>query len=72
MLLVEPNPKVWPNAKAIWEANDLKFPMGLFEGFASNITSKDALEHIYSDGWMPHANEEVIGNHGFKELYLEA
>lgn len=72
VVLFEPNPKVWPNAKAIWKANNLDFPLALFEGFASNVTSENAYEHIYTSEWMPHANEEVIGNHGFKELYLEA
>lgn len=72
VVLIEPNPKVWSNAKAIWEANNLEFPHGLFEGFASNVTSEDAHGALYTDDWMPHAHEEIIGDHGFKELYLEA
>lgn len=71
VLLVEPNPKVWPNIKAIWEANKLKFPMGCFEGFASNLQKPDNIR-FETVVWPGHANEEVIGNHGFKELYLEA
>jgi FkbM family methyltransferase len=72
VVLLEPNPKVWSNAKAIWEANKLHFPLALFEGFASNTTTESSKSALYFDDWMPHANEEVIGNHGFKELYLEA
>lgn len=71
VVLFEPNPKVWPNIKAIWEANGLDFPLACFEGFAGNKTKDDAYSHVYVDDWMPNAYEEVIGNHGFKELYLE-
>src|SRR5882672_1960561 len=28
VVLFEPNKLVWPNIKAIWEANDLEMPMG--------------------------------------------
>lgn len=72
VVLFEPNPKVWPNMKAIWEANKLKPPMGTFEGFCSNVTSKDAYANLYSRRFPKVADGEVIGNHGFKELYLEA
>ena len=71
VILFEPNPKVWPNIKAIWGANDLEEPV-TFQGFASNekrlVSSSGFLQH----GFPKCADEEVIGNHGFKELYLEA
>lgn len=71
VVLFEPNPKVWPNIKAIWEANELDEP-ATFQGFCCNNTSiidiKNALQHGFPDC----AENEVIGNHGFKELYLEA
>lgn len=70
VVLFEPNPKVWPNIKAIWEANGLSAPWATFEGFASNEQTAGACG--VHRGWPAHADEEVIGNHGFKELYLEA
>ena len=33
VFLVEPNELVIPNAKAIWDANDLAMPAGMFVGF---------------------------------------
>lgn len=72
VVMFEPNPKVWPNIKAIWEANKLSMPMGCFDGFASNVTSADGHAHLMSKKWPIHVDEPVIGNHGFKELYLEA
>ncbi|RDH76355.1 FkbM family methyltransferase [Mycolicibacterium moriokaense] len=72
VVLFEPNPKVWPNMKAIWEANGLQPPLASFDGFASNRTSNDALAHLKERQFPDYADGEVIGNHGFKELYLEA
>lgn len=68
--LFEPNPKAWPNIKAIWEANELEPPMWCFPGFASNLSRND---HgvAYMHGFPPIADAEIIGAHGFKELYLE-
>lgn len=67
--LFEPNPKVWPNIKAIWEANGLSDPVS-FSGFASNETA--LLGQEVRTGFPPCADEEIIGAHGFKELYQEA
>lgn len=77
VVLFEPNPKVWPNIKAIWEANKLKNPAGSFVGFASNSTglepkSIDFDSSVKEDGWPICADGEVIGDHGFKELYQES
>lgn len=69
VFLFEPNPKTWPNIKAIWEANGLDDPW-CFAGFASNVT--ELLDEDPSVGFPACASNEVIGNHGFKELYLEA
>jgi FkbM family methyltransferase len=67
MILVEPNPKVWPNTKAIWEANNLPMPEFTFVGFAS---SKDNYgTNDYSIQSFPEcANSEIISDHGFMEL----
>lgn len=62
--LFEPNPKVWPNTKAIWEANSLPLPLFSFCGFASSQTTEGGMY----GGFPPSANGEVIGDHGFMEL----
>jgi len=78
VVLWEPNPKVWPNIRSIWDANHLPLPLGTFAGFAGNVTDEHPvhLESIFSqpdiDGWPACAYGEVISNHGFRELYQEA
>lgn len=62
--LFEPNPKVWPNTKAIWDANNLPMPLFSFCGFASNQTTEGGMHK----GFPPSASGEVIGDHGFMEL----
>lgn len=76
VFLFEPNPAVWPNIRAIWEANDLIGSGGAasgttsFYGFASNVTAPDPPS--FTSPFPIFADGEVIGAHGFKELYLEA
>lgn len=77
VVMFEPNPLVLPNIKAIWDANGLEKPLGLFVGFASNVTDlhpprRNPLAEGFVNGWPEAANGPVIGNHGFKELYQEA
>lgn len=78
VVMFEPNPLVLPNIKAIWEANELERPLGFFIGFASSSTeltppNPNPLAVGFTEGgeWPEAANGEVIGNHGFKELYQE-
>lgn len=69
VVMFEPNPKVWGNIRAIWQANNLKSPVCI-EAFASN---EDAGNGVIRNGSFPEcAFDPPIGNHGFKELYLEA
>ena len=78
VVLFEPNYKVWPNIRVIWEANKLEPPAALFVGFASNSTelqppNPQHVEPAVPDGEWPNcAWGEVIGDHGFKELYQES
>lgn len=67
--LIEPNPKVWSNIRAIWEANDLGTPV-TFPGFAS--ASTELLGAEAKRGWPECAYEEIIAAHGFKELHTES
>lgn len=77
VLLVEPNPLVWPNIKVIFEANDLAHMVqGSFVGFASDTTldaTKDGftVAEAYAFDWPACADGEVIGNHGFRHLAQE-
>ena len=67
MVLFEPNERVWPNIKAIWEANEVSLgnPPLCYVGFASDkTTSKDVFT-----GFPPCADGEIISDHGFKELH---
>lgn len=69
MVLFEPNPKAWPNIRAIWEANGLDVPL-TFPGFASNTS--ELLDARVAAEWPACATDEIVGDHGFKELYQEA
>lgn len=75
LVMFEPNPKVSPNIRVIWEANKLPMPIAYFEGFAANVTD---LKPEFVEGnpltigaFPESAKGEVIGNHGFKELAYE-
>lgn len=64
VILIEPNNRVWPNIKAIWEANNLKTPLS-FAGFAGK---EDKGGEIIR-GFPEWANGELIGDHAFKTLW---
>lgn len=68
LAMFEPNPLVWPNIKAIWEANNLPMPLMAFAGFVGKevtVTQKDLATGTV---FPPSADGELIGNHGFKTL----
>lgn len=65
--LVEPDDKVWPNIKSIWEANHLKTPYTI-NGFCSDKTTVDDVFSHINVGFPDCAGGEVIVDHGFKEL----
>lgn len=67
--LFEPNPRVWPNIRAIWEANAFPDPLGCFVGFAGP-SDTPAVDQLQGTGW--HFGEwptcaygPLIGDHGF-------
>ncbi|MFG1794151.1 FkbM family methyltransferase [Nocardia sp. NPDC049149] len=74
VVLFEPNWRVWPNIRVIWEANGLKGPRGFFVGFSSNATvlRPTQVEPIFlepdRDGWPACAYGPVIGDHGFRNV----
>lgn len=71
----EPNPLVWPNIRAIWEANKFKPLAGYFVGFCAADTDMhpENIEPIIAegdrDGWPVCAYGELIGNHGFRTIF---
>jgi FkbM family methyltransferase len=69
VFMFEPNEAVWPNARAIWEANELPHPAGMFVGFAGRGNSDNWRDgYVNDDEWPECAYGPVIGDHGFKEL----
>lgn len=67
VLMFEPNAKVMPNIKAIWEANKLPLDDLFYPGFAGNEI-KDSQELVK----VADIEGEVIHDHGFKELQANA
>lgn len=74
VVMIEPNPRVWPNVRAIWQANDLRPPLAWYVGFAAEAeqTGSDGefawhAAHM-TDGWPMCAHGPVIGDHAFSHL----
>lgn len=74
VVLVEPNPRVWPNMKVIFEGNNLTDRLrGFFVGFAGDFERDYTPEFLAENvgdgvGWPLCANGPVIGDHGFLVL----
>lgn len=69
LVLFEPNEKAWPQIKAVWDANNLKLPLGTFLGFASDKNSNLDKSNMYERGvWPDCVNGPIVPDHGFKEL----
>jgi len=64
VVMFEPNPLVWPNVKAIWEANQLDTGV-VYDGFASSIDSEDWQSGLTT---IEDIEGEMIPDHGFKNL----
>ena len=65
--LVEPNPRVWPNIKAIWQANGLK-PRFAYPGFLDDHSNGNDAGSDLTE-WPACAGGPVIGDHGFWTLH---
>lgn len=77
VVLVEPNPLVWPNIKAIFKENLLtdKY-LGGFVGFASDHNAEPTGEGLeiseaLTGTWPECADGALIGDHGFRHLAQE-
>lgn len=67
IVMVEPNPRVWPNIRVIWEANDMPAPLWTLSGFVGDT---DHLLERRDMGvpWPECAGGPVIGDHGFLNI----
>lgn len=68
LILFEPNQAVWPNIKAIWDANNLSAPELSIQGFAGAITDMRQSRTPERSSFGPWAEGEVTESGGFKEL----
>lgn len=69
VVLAEPNPRVWPNIKLVWEANALPDPLATWVGFlGAEVTQPPGAGERVDSIWPPCADGEVIGDHGFCQL----
>ena len=75
ILLFEPNQRVWPNVKAIFEANGLHPPAVAWTGFLGPENREGvaddwrmAEDGMVFDGWPKCADGPLIGDHGFLNL----
>ncbi len=70
--LFEPNPRVWPNMRVIWEANGIPEPLAFYVGFAGATDTAAAYQALAGTGWFdewpPCSYGKVIGDHGFLNL----
>jgi hypothetical protein len=66
--LAEPNPKVWPNIKLIWEANRLRPPLFCWPGFLGASPQFGTVEWGDTPPWPACADGPVISDHGFCQL----
>lgn len=74
--MFEPNPRVWPNVRVIFEANQLPLPTACWVGFVGAEARDASGENAYSEKhyapegeWPPCAYGPVIGDHGFYKHY---
>lgn len=71
VVLCEPNPKAWPNIRAIWEANGLAPPLMCWAGFIGDEITPDTSGNLgvtVLNMWPAVADGEVVGNHGSLNL----
>lgn len=73
----EPGARIWPNIKAVWDANDIPPMLGWYMGFASDVTEEnpknlDVTERGERDGWPAVAFGDLIVESDFRHLAQQA
>lgn len=82
IVLVEANPMVWGNVRAIWDENEIPEPLGWHVGFVGSETAEptgtgDQKREAslagtpHPDGWPACARGPMIGDHGTRHLAYE-
>lgn len=66
VVLAEPNPRVWPNIRAIFYGNHLPDPLFCWPGFLGDVDDRGREPPAL--GWPGCAEGPVIGDHGFCQL----
>ncbi len=70
VVLIEPNPNVWPQIKLHWEANTDKDPLGCVVGLASDETTFYTDYNARMDGiWPVVATGPINPEHGFRHIW---
>lgn len=67
VLLVEPNPKAWPNIRATFEANHLD-RLGCWDGYTIDHDRDHPTSLGSSRDWPTSAYGPLIGDHGFVSI----
>lgn len=70
LVLFEPNENVWPCIRAVWEANGLNYPLRMFVGFASDVTSTE-LPSLEVQPWPACTKREMVRAHDHKLLSVD-
>lgn len=68
VVLAEPNPRVWPNIRRIWEANALPPPVAAWCGFLGDEQHHVTPGPVLDGSWPACADGPLIGDHGFCQL----
>ena len=74
VVLIEPNPYVWPQIKIHWEANNTHEPLACLVGLASDhidLANPD-YDAGFTAGWPNAALGEVWPAHGFRHIWEHA
>lgn len=61
VVLAEPGRSVWPNIRAVWDANELDLPLLCWAGFVADGPAS----HMHRSGWPPCAQGPIETDHGF-------
>lgn len=68
LVLIEPNPNVWPHIREHWEANQLPAPLGRHVAFAAATTRTGVAVGRDEQGWPLCSHAEPVRAHGQAEL----
>ena len=65
IVMFEPNDRVWPCIRLIWDENNLPKPLGFLGGFLANVSIGVGVHKAFDNLGL----EPIIPDHGFKQLY---